>query len=79
MRNMSSLTFNSIYIAHASGLIYFDRETMVLLPLQSNLPNKLDKQLYKDYKDIIASSKRIGFWFSQLSMPEILMYFDINF
>ncbi len=79
MEKMSTLTFQSIYLAHSSKLIHFDREYMVLVPLLSNFPSKIDAKLHKDYKDILASSRRIGFWFSKLSLPEVLMYFNINF
>ncbi len=79
MENLASVTFASIYIAHTSTLIIYDRERMVAIPNLSNLPTRLEKKLHKDYKDMLAASRRLGYWFSKLSMAEILMYFNIDF
>jgi len=79
MESLTKVTFESIYIAHTSTLIVFDRERMIAVPNLINLPNRLEKKLHKDYKDMLAASRRIGYWFSKLSMSEILMYFNISF
>ncbi|MBL7717689.1 MAG: hypothetical protein JNL72_02545 [Flavipsychrobacter sp.] len=79
MENLADVTLESIYVAHVSTLVIFDREKMIVIPNLSSLPNRVEKKLHKDYKDMLAASRRLGYWFSKLSMSEILMYFNISF
>lgn len=76
MEDTADITLSSIYMAAASNLIMYDRETTVLIP-NSSIQPKIDK--YEDYSDIISSSKRIGAWFAQLNIYEIMELFQIHF
>ena len=76
MEDTADITLSSIYLATASNLIMYDRETTNLVPNSSILP-KINK--YEDYSDIISSSKRIGAWFAQLNTYEIMELFQIHF
>jgi hypothetical protein len=78
MVDMAKLTFNSIYLATNSRLLVLDREQMVLIPNQVPVPQKTIAKLQEDYKDILKASRRIGSWFSKLSLQELLMYFNIT-
>jgi len=76
MEQSVEITFKSIHIAVASNLLIYDRETTQLIPNRKSEP-QIKRHL--DYLDIIASSKRIGAWFSLLSLQEITDYFNIKF
>jgi hypothetical protein len=78
MMDMAKLTFHSLYLATNSRLLVLDREQMVLIPNQITSPQKSIAQLQEDYKDILKASRRIGSWFSKLSLQELLMYFNIT-
>ena len=79
MESMASITFGSIYIATKARLIVFDKEQMLLIPNSSSIPSKITDKLYEDYKDLLKASRRVGSWFSQLTVEEISMYFNINY
>lgn len=81
MENMATLTFESIYLASASGLIYVNPDSSTLTPSLRGLPSRLKKDLdhNKDYYEIISASKRLGAWFGQLNQAEILLYFNLRF
>jgi len=76
MEQSMDITFNSIHIAVAADLLIYDRETTQLIPNRKSEPY-IKKHL--DYLDIMASSKRIGAWFAQLSLQEITDYFNIKY
>lgn len=76
MEDTADITLHSIQIATSAGLILYDPETTCLIP-NSNIVVK--KTQYEDYADIISSSKRIGAWFAQLNIYEIMELFKIRF
>ena len=82
MEDMAELTLQSIFIASVSGLIVFQRETGEIIPSARNFPNKLKNQIggpKNDYSDILSASKRIGAWFSQVNLSELMLYFNISY
>lgn len=78
MIDMLPTTFESLYIAIASGMLFFDKSEMVILPSSVTAPDKILKSLQEDYKDMLSASRRVGSWFSQLNFQEIAMYLDIT-
>ena len=76
MESMYKLTLLSVNLASTSGLILYDRETTQLI---SNRKTDLTLELTRDYQDMLKSARRIGAWFGQLSLSEIMMYFSIKF
>ena len=76
MESLYELTLLSINVAASSGLIIYDPESTQLI---SNRKTELNLDLGKDYQDILKSARRIGAWFGQLSLSEIMMYFSIKF
>lgn len=79
MESMAKITFESIYLATQGRLVLLDKDQMILIPNNISFPSKLTDKMYEDYKDILRASKRLGSWFSQLSIEEISMYFNINY
>lgn len=79
MESMATLTFGSIYVASQGRLILFDNEQMTLIPNSFSVPSKITDKLFEDYKDILKAARRVGSWFSQLTMEEMIMYFNISF
>lgn len=81
MEDMADLTMQSIFLASVSGLIIYQRETGTIVPSGKNFPNALKQQIGVpyDYADIISASKRVGAWFSQVNISELVLYFNISY
>jgi hypothetical protein len=81
MEDMAELTLESIFLGSVSGLIIYERETGTISPTAKSFPNKLKQQLggTYDYADILSASKRIGAWFSQVNISELILYFNITY
>jgi hypothetical protein len=79
MESMATMTLQSIFLATQSRLIVYDKEQFLLIANSLSVPNKVIDKLYEDYKDILKASRRLGSWFSQFTMEEIEMYFNINY
>jgi hypothetical protein len=81
MEDMAELTLQSIFLASVSGLIIYQRETGLIIPSVKNFPSKLKQQIAGpyDYADILSASKRVGAWFSQVNISELMLYFNISY
>jgi hypothetical protein len=82
MEDMAELTLESIFLGSVSGLIVYQRETGMIIPSDKNLPNTLKSSFSStpyDYAEIIGASKRVGAWFSQLNISELMLYFNIYY
>ncbi|MDN3588072.1 DUF6521 family protein [Pedobacter aquatilis] len=81
MEEMADLTLQSIFMGSVSGLLIYQRETGLVIAGSRNFPNILKNQIggTYDYADILSASKRIGAWFSQLNLSELMLYFNISY
>lgn len=79
MEEMSQLTFNSIYLACNSGLIEYDKNNSEIIANNKGIPPIQYKSFSKDYQNIIDASRRVGYWFSQLNVIEIMTHFNLRF
>ncbi|MCC6584558.1 MAG: hypothetical protein IT271_12715 [Chitinophagales bacterium] len=76
MEGSIDMTFKSIHIAVASGLLIYDKTTTQLIP---NRKSELILKQSLDYTNILSASRRIGAWFAQLNIQEITDYFNIQY
>jgi hypothetical protein len=81
MEDMAELTLQSIFIGSVSGLLVYQRETGIIIAGSRNFPNTLKNHIggRYDYADILSASKRIGAWFSQVNLSELMLYFNISY
>lgn len=79
MEEMADLTLSSIYLASNTGLIEYNKASSEIIANTKGIPLKHYQSLSKDQQNIIDSSRRIGYWFSKLSLSEIMIYFNIRF
>lgn len=76
MEKMCDQTFESINIAFASGLLTFNEENAQLLPVRMS-----GSSMYTNdqVKDILATSKKLGYWLSELSLMQICKLLKVRF
>lgn len=76
MENMANLTFRSLNTAFSLKILSVDSTTTQLIPSSKSFPLA---DVGRDYQEIIHSSRRVGAWFGQLDISEIMTYFNIHF
>lgn len=79
MQNMAQHTLESIYLAVATNLIQFDKESLTIIPSKKNVPTKVLKSLGPDYLDLLSTSKRLGAWTANMNISELSLYFNITY
>ena len=76
MADFSDITFQSLNIAFAASLLFYDKQTARIFPNSSKSFKPTDK---KDYIKMIKTASRLGCWFGLLQDEEICSYFNISF
>ena len=71
-------TFESLLVAFDAGLLFMNQNTGHLLPNMSMKP-LAESGLAKDIAPLIRGAKKLGFWFSQLSIGEINKIVKVGF
>lgn len=80
MESMSSLTFSSINNAVKAELIQYDKKSSKIIPIRkTSIMKDVKVSTSSDYYKIIQASRRIGAWYAQLNLVEIMNYFNIRF
>lgn len=76
MADFSDITFQSLNIAFATSLLFYDKQTARIFPNGSKSFKPTDK---KDYDKMIKTANRLGHWFGLLQDEEICSYLNISF
>ena len=76
MADFSDITFQSLNIAFAASLLFYDKQTARIIPNSSKSFKPTDK---KDYVKMIKTASRLGCWFGLLQDEEICSYLNISF
>lgn len=76
MADFSDITFQSLNIAFATSLLFYDKQTARIFPNNSKSFKPTDK---KDYDKMIKTANRLGHWFGLLQDEEICSYLNISF
>ncbi len=76
MADFSDITFQSLNIAFAASLLFYDNEKACIVPNSSKSFKPTDK---KDYDKMIKTAHRLGYWFGSLKDEEICSYLNISF
>lgn len=76
MVDFSDITFQSLNIAFATSLLFYDKQTARIFPNNSKFFKPTDK---KDYDKMIKTANRLGHWFGLLQDEEICSYLNISF
>lgn len=76
MLSFSETTFQSLNIAFATSLLFYDNKDARIIPNNSKSFKATDK---KDYDKMIKTANRLGGWFGLLKDEEISSYLNIYF
>lgn len=76
MMLMSDQTFKSLNIGFASGLIDYKKHALEIVPKYVNNPIKKNK---KEIRKMLNTSKRIGYWFSEMNIYEVCNTLKVRF
>lgn len=76
MSDFSDITFQSLNIAFATSLLFYDNQSASIVPNNSKSFKPTDK---KDYDKMIKTAHRLGYWFGALKDEEICSYLNISF
>lgn len=76
MSDFSEVTFQSINIAFATTLLFYDSQNTLIVPNISKSFKLTDKH---DYDKMIKTGHRLGNWFGQLKDEEICSFLNISF
>lgn len=76
MEKMSSQTFKALNLAFSTSLLDYDKVNSQILPVRNAFVPKI---VYIDNIKLLKASKLLGFWFSQLSVEEIMLSLNITF
>lgn len=74
--DFSEITFQSINIAFAASLLFYDNQNARIIPNNSKSFKPTDK---RDYDKMIKKAHRLGYWFGLLKDEEICSYLNISF
>lgn len=76
MEKMSSQTFRALNFAFSTNILTYNQRTTQILPVEkAYIPNLI----YENNKKMLKASKLLGFWFSELSIEEIMQTLNITF
>jgi len=73
---MSDKTFKSLELAIAADLLDYNSESAILYPLRMTKPYKLKSE---ETKNILFAAKRLGYWFSNMTMEELCILLKVRF
>ena len=79
VQSMCELTFRSLNLAFAAGLIRADKnESITLVSCRKTIPKGI---VYKTHetKAILATAKRLGHWFASLSAEHLVSLLRVRF
>ncbi|MDU6040662.1 MAG: three component ABC system middle component [Clostridium butyricum] len=76
MEQMCNQTFESINIAFSAGLLTINNETAELLSMRTSGSKKYNND---QVKDILITSKKLGYWLSELSLMQICKLLKVRF
>lgn len=76
MEAMDDQTFRALNLAFASGLLKYDPQTAEVLPFRTSQAFQIS---IGETKEIMAASKRLGRWFSTISMEQISILLKVRF
>lgn len=76
MEAMADQTFQSLNRAFSAGLLRYDSATFQLIPVRTSSPHQI---IDDELKAIMATSKRLGIWFADLSLEQIFILLDVRF
>ena len=71
-------TFESLLMALDSGLLFINQNTGYLIP-STSIKFLAESRLAKDIAPLVRGAKKLGFWFSQLSIKEINKIVKVGF
>ncbi|CAD5277557.1 MULTISPECIES: three component ABC system middle component [unclassified Imperialibacter] len=78
MEGLVGLTLKSLYLASAVDLVQYDERDSLIIPKRKT-PLNIELSYGKEYDQIIQASRRIGAWFGQLDISEIMIHFNVVF
>jgi hypothetical protein len=76
MEQMCEQTFEALNIAFSSDLLTFNQETSELLPMRTTSSKKYSNE---QVKGILTTSKKLGYWLSELSIMQICKLLNVRF
>ncbi len=76
MEAMANQTFIALNLAFAGGLLKYDPLTAQVLPVRTTQPIQIS---IGETKEIMAASKRLGHWFSNISVEQISILLKVRF
>ncbi|MGO4185493.1 three component ABC system middle component [Paenibacillus sp. TAF43_2] len=76
MESMASLTLKSLNICFSAKLIFYDHVRHEYLPIRMNVPQNNGNS---DIKDILATAKRLGYWFSTIDFNELCALIKVRY
>lgn len=76
MQSMSDQTFESLNLAFSTKLLDYDKELNQVIVIVRSEPVKIYNE---EIKKIVKGAKRLGRWFSSLSIEQICLYLSIRF
>lgn len=76
MEAMADQTFQSLSMAFSAGLLRYDSSTAQLIPVRTSSPHQI---IDDELKAIMAAAKRLGIWFADLSLEQIVILLDVRF
>lgn len=71
-------TFESLLMALDSGLLFINKNTGHLIR-STSIKSQTESRLAKDITPLVRGAKKLGFWFSQLSINEINKIIKVGF
>jgi hypothetical protein len=76
MVDLSDRTFESLGLAYAAGLLTYDHSTQEIVVRRRTLPLSL-----RDKMDtrVIGAARRLGYWFSTVSVEQVSLLLQIKF
>ncbi len=75
--DLKKTTFRALDIAFSAELLIYDKDNgKIYLNRKKNITPRFGSD--KGYKKIIAASRRLGAWFSQLETEQILAYLNVK-
>jgi hypothetical protein len=76
MVSTAPITLRSLNLALAAGLVGFDREAGEFFPLKRTLP---PVGVGSDTSELCKGAKRLGHWFSTLSLQQVMNLLQVRF
>jgi hypothetical protein len=76
MQQMYEQTCESLNIAFSSGLLVFNQDTNEILPMRTSSSTKYNNE---QVKDILVTSRKLGYWLSELSLIQICKLLKVRF